>query len=163
MEVKVDGLAQLGRRLRALPVELGSKGGGPLRSALFQAAKIVRENAKTRVRVRTGFLKENIVMTRHRNPSQVGATEYYGIGMKGGTRKLANNSRNRRARRAGAMVRTAGQAYYGRFLELGTSKMSAQPFLRPALASTRDAAVRAFAEAFKRAIERAERKVSSLP
>ena len=158
--VRVEGLDAVGKRLRALPPELGSKGGGPLRYALFQGAKVLVEEARLRVPVRTGQLRDNVVSKRHRNPKSVGVTERYDIGMKGGTRRLANTARNRRSGRAGQRVRTAGAVFYGRFIELGTAKMPAQPFLRPALDTKGDAAVREFQRAFLRAVERAERKLA---
>jgi HK97 gp10 family phage protein len=156
---EVKGVAEVARRLRALPPALGSKGGGPLRYALFQAAKVVRDEAKRRAPKRSGQLRDNIIAKRHRNPKAVGATERYDIGLKGGTRKLANNVRNRRARTAGAIVRTAGSTFYGRFLELGTAKMSAKPFLRPAIEAKQGAAVEAFRVNFLKAVEKAEAKL----
>lgn len=159
---EVKGIAEIGRRLRALPPALGSKGGGPLRYALFQSAKVLRDAAIARAPKKTGNLRENIVTKRHRNPKAVGATERYDIGFKGGTRKLTNNARNRRAGRAGARVTTAGVAFYGRFLELGTSKMPARPFLRPAIEAKRGEAVQVFSRAFLLAVERAEKKLAGM-
>ncbi|HEY5805069.1 MAG TPA: HK97-gp10 family putative phage morphogenesis protein [Lysobacter sp.] len=156
---EIRGLAEVGRRLRALPPELGSKGGGPLRSALFQGAKVLVAGARRRVKVTSGQLRDSIISKRHPNPKSVGATERYDIGMKGGTRRLANTRRNRGARRAGQIVRTAGKVFYGRFLELGTAKMPAQPYLRPTIEGDRGAALNAFSGAFLRAVDRAEKKL----
>lgn len=169
MTAEVKGIDEIGRRLRALPAALGSKGGGPLRYALFQAAKVIREHAVRTLKAKTQTdsnrdgirLSDNIIAKRHRNPKSVGATERYDIGMKGGTRKLADNVRNRRARRAGAKVSTAGAIFYGRFLELGTSKMAARPFLRPAIEAS-GPALDAFKRAFLLAVERAERKLAGM-
>lgn len=159
-EVKVEGLKEVADRLRALPVELGSKGGGPIRSALFQSAKLLRDAARAKAPVKTGNLRDNIILYRHRNPKAVGATEHYSIGMRRGTRRYANNARNRRQGRALQKFKTAGAAYYGRFLELGTAKMPAQPFLRPAFESNKEQAVETFRRAFLQAVERAERKLA---
>lgn len=165
--VRVEGLAEIGKRLRALPPELGSKGGGPLRYALFQAAKVIRNEAVAIVQAKTHTdsnmdgvrLIDNIITKRDRNPKASGATERYGIGMRGGTRQYANTRRNR-GTRAGQKYRTAGKVFYGRFIELGTSKMPARPFLRPALASKGEEAVHAFRAAFLKSVERAERKLA---
>ncbi|MEJ7746059.1 MAG: HK97-gp10 family putative phage morphogenesis protein [Luteimonas sp.] len=161
---KVTGVDETGRRLRALPAELGSKGGGPLRSALFQAAKVLQKEAvlilKSKTRTDSNLdgvkLSENIITKRHRNPKSVGAIERYDIGMRGGTRKLSSN---RRGGRAGKTVRTEGQVWYGRMIELGTSKMKARPFLRPALSGKKDEALRVFSAKFLKAVEAAERKL----
>lgn len=164
---EVTGLKEVGDRLRALPAALGSKGGGPLRYALFQGAKVLRGEAIKVLRSKTRTdsnndgvkLSENIIAKRHRNPKAVGATERYDIGYRGGTRKLANNVRNRRSGRAGAKVRTAGQVWYGRMVELGTSKMSARAHLRPAIEAKGGEAVQKFKQAFLLAVEKAEAKL----
>lgn len=155
---RIEGLEETGRRLRALPPALGSKGGGPLRYALFQAAKVLVAEARRLAPKKTGNLRENIISKRHRNPRAVGATERYDIGFRGGTRRLANNVRNRRSGRAGKRVSTAGTAFYGRFLELGTAKMRAQPFLRPAIEAN-GTALAVFRDKFLQAVEKAEAKL----
>lgn len=157
---RIEGLKETADRLRALPPRLGSKGGGPLRYALMQGAKVVLEEAKRLVPKATGHLRDNLVTKRHSNPKSVGATERYDIGMKGGTKRYAGNVRNRRSGRAGTKYRTAGTAFYGRFVELGTAKMSARPFLRPAIEGKGGAAVEEFRKAFLRAVEAAERKLA---
>lgn len=157
--IRVEGLAETAARLRALPAELGSKGGGPIRSALFQSAKLLREAAKAAAPVRTGNLQQNIIAYRSRNPRSEGATEKYSIGMRKGTRRYANNPRNRRKGRALQTFKTAGAAYYGRFLELGTAKMAPRPFLRPAFEANKEQAVEVFRRKFLEAVERAEKKL----
>ncbi len=57
------------------------------------------------------------------------------IGVKGGAKKYRDNKRNRRQGRVGKTYMGPGAVYYWRFLEFGTSKMRAQPFMRPALAN----------------------------
>jgi len=56
------------------------------------------------------------------------------IGVKGGAVKYKNTKENRRRKRVGKTYSGPGNVYYWRFLEFGTSKMAAQPFMRPALA-----------------------------
>ena len=155
----IKGVDEVGRRLRALPPALGSRGGGPLRYALMQGAKVFVEGARGRVAVKSGQLRDNIVAKRERNPKSKGVTERYDIGMKGGTRKLANTRRNRRTGRAGQIVRTAGKVFYGRFIELGTAKMPARPFLRPTIEAEQGRALEAFRAAFLRAVELGEKKL----
>lgn len=158
--VRVEGVKEVADRLRALPAELGSKGGGPLRAALFAGAKRLREAAKARAPRKTGNLVDNIIVYRSRNPRAEGATEHYSIGMRKGTRRYANSASNRRKSRALKKFKTAGAAYYGRFLELGTAKMAARPFLRRAFEESKEAAVDAFRARFLKAVEAAERKLA---
>lgn len=49
-------------------------------------------------------------------------------------------------RLASYVVTWSREAFYGRFLEFGTSKMAAQPFLRPAFEAKRKAAAQAVGE-----------------
>lgn len=54
-------------------------------------------------------------------------------------------------------VGPSGAGFYGRYLEYGTSKMSAHPFMRPAFSATQNAAELAIADAIWAAIEAAAR------
>lgn len=165
--VRVEGLKEIGDRLRALPPELGSKGGGPLRYALLQAAKVIRDEASSIVRQKTRtdsnrdgiMLHKNIVTKRNSRPPP-GINEQYAIGMKPGRGKYSNNTRNRQKRRVGRTYRTAGATWYGRIIELGSAKMPARPFLRPALASKGGEAVSTFQRTFLAAVEKAEAKLA---
>lgn len=51
------------------------------------------------------------------------------------------------------LVTWSKEAYYGRFLEYGTSKMAAQPFLRPGFLAKQDAARQAVIESITTQIE----------
>jgi len=51
-----------------------------------------------------------------------------------------------------APVANVGANRVGRFQELGTRKMRARPFLRPALAETKDQVVETYAAAFKKRV-----------
>ena len=164
--VRVEGIKEIGDRLRALPPMLGSKGGGPLRYALAKAARLIRDAAVGYAPEDTGALKENIITKRHRNPKAVGATERYDVGMRGGTRVLTNNRWNRSKGTAGKRVSTAGKVWYGRMVETGTSKMTSRetgwrPFLRPAIDNNWSAAVDVFRVEFLKAVEKAEKKLGS--
>lgn len=57
------------------------------------------------------------------------------VGVKGGAMIYRNNKSNRQKGRVGKSYMGPGNVYYWRFLEFGTSKMKAQPFMRPALAN----------------------------
>jgi len=55
------------------------------------------------------------------------------IGVKGGAKRYVDNKENRRKQRVGGSYEGPGAVYYWRFLGFGTSKMRAQPFMRPAM------------------------------
>lgn len=157
MQIKIEGLAELAKRLRELPSELSGKNGGPLRKAIGRASVVIRDEARRRAPVDTGNLRDNIIAVRKRKSPQ--GNEGYFIEVRRKRRKYANTRANRRKQRAGMTYESMGEAYYGMFIELGTAKMPAQPFLRPAFESKKVEAVEVFRAEFAKAIAAAEKKV----
>jgi len=98
---------------------------GVLRDALRAAARPVVASAKSKVPVRTGKLQRGI---QQRVSVRSGSAE--------------------------AIIGFDRKQFYGRFIELGTSKMSAKPFLRPALDESQNQIEQAFAAAVERGINR---------
>lgn len=141
-QTEVRGLNELLRTLRDLPPELGSKGGGPIKRALFAAAKEWRDAVEKAAPVGTEptpespRLKDSIVIRRDRDPRSQGFAELYSVGY-------------------------ASRAYWGGFVEEGTVKQSAQPFLRPVADSGQQSALDTFASTLRkdlaRAVEKAKR------
>jgi HK97 gp10 family phage protein len=144
-EVRMEGLSELLDKLKALPSEIGSKGGGPLRLALLTAAKIMRDDAQARAPVDTGRLKRNIILFRD-----------------GITFRRGKQGRQRRSYHTSA--RGEKDAFYGRFVEFGTSEMPAQPFLRPAFEAKKTDSAEVFrtklADAIDRAVKKMQRRAS---
>jgi HK97 gp10 family phage protein len=83
--------------------------GGHLVEAARAASEVVRTEASRRAPRRTGKLASSIVA------------------------EIRSKSRDR----AEISVGPGKEAFYGMFVEMGTSKMAAQPFLRPALDESR--------------------------
>jgi HK97 gp10 family phage protein len=77
-----------------------------IKDAMTEVADEILAEAKSRVPVDTGTLKKKLT----RQVSRDGMSAKVGVRTKAAKRK----------------------AYYGKFIELGTSKMPAQPFLTPA-------------------------------
>lgn len=88
--------------------------------ALIEGAKILQENAKEIVRQTTGKLRNNIIISDVKN-------EEIHVGPD-----------------------QQGTAFYGHFLEYGTSKMEPIPFLGPAFENNKDAVQEKMAETIKR-------------
>lgn len=116
-----------------------------MRNATRAAATVFKDEAIKRAPVRTGKLKKNIVVMTQRNRNG-GISS--GVHVRG-TNPRTGNSDNK-------MKGVNGKnAFYWRFVELGTSKLAPAPFIRPAYdARQEDAANAAFAEA-NRAIDEA--------
>jgi len=143
---EVKGLNKLLRTLEALPPELGSKGGGPIRRGLLAAAKEWRDSAAQRAPVGSGEgrgfqhekhgnvkLRNSIIAVRDRAPQDEGFAERY-------------------------FVSYSSKAWWGGFVEEGTVKQSAQPFLRPVADSEQNEAIRTFVDTFRRNLDRAVRR-----
>lgn len=130
----VDGLADMEKTLLALPKELGRKRLAPVLRAMALATDDVVEAVRGEAPVLTGLLQESIgkKAAPRRLLRNMGATVGYIVGMRGGSKKYVNNRKNRNAQRVGQKYSVDGPAYYAKFLERGTSKLAARPFLRPA-------------------------------
>lgn len=155
-EVRIEGLSELLEALKALPKELGSKGGGPIKGSLFAATKIVRDEARLRAPVDTGKLQRNIVAFRDPDPRSSGVTEAYYITWRKGRR------RGQKRRKDLATANSDKDAYYGRFVEFGTSKMPARPFLRPAFEALKDQALQKFKNELARQISVKAKKLARM-
>ena len=131
MQVKIDGLDQVMKRLETMGPELRKKG---LRTAMRAAANTVKKSAQAKAPVDTGAMRKNItIQAASRTAKRVGGVAFR-VGVKGGA--LAPGSkvrygRSRKGKKGGQAE--GGSTWYFRLVELGTSKMPARPFLQPAL------------------------------
>lgn len=157
--IKVMGLAELSRRLKELPMHISGKGGGPLRYAVFQAAKVIKSQAIANAPVDTGLLKKNIVTARQRkNPK---GREGYFIEVRRKRRHYANTKANVRKGRVGKTY-DQRDAFYGMFIEFGTYRTHARPFMRPAYEQKKEEALVVFRDSFARGINMAVAKMGRI-
>jgi HK97 gp10 family phage protein len=129
--VKVTGLRELEAQLLALGEEFGPKAAtSPVMRALGKAAKVVQATAQQRVHVKSGTLKENIIVTKDRKPpdGQIGVK----VTVRAKAKGYKSTSRNVRNGKIGLEYNFYGPLFYGAFLEFGTSHQPAYPFMRPA-------------------------------
>lgn len=149
--VRLEGAKELIAALKALPKEIASKNGGPVRRALLKAAQVFVVDARARAprgsderasfsnlfrgKHKFGTLKASIRAKRDPDPRSSGVTERYTVGP---TRK----------------------AWYAHLVEFGTVKQSAQPFMRPAYEHNKAEALNVFMLALAEGIARAAKKVA---
>jgi HK97 gp10 family phage protein len=129
VEIQMHGLEGVLDTLRQLPAEIVSKRGGPVRAALRKAALVIHRQelanleavtaatADNGKRLSTGFLKQNVVVTRGKEP----------VGTKG-ERYLVRVRRKRYPGRKNVSTLKTAQ-----LLEYGSSKQPAEPWIRPAV------------------------------
>jgi len=134
-QISIQGLEGLLRSLREAPKAMQ---GRAVQAGMRKGGNIIRDDARRRAPRASGFMASQIVTRRAnaktRQRAGVGqGGEYFTVGVKTGRRrKFANTKRNRRNGRAGKVYEETGWAYYWRFVEFGTKKMRASPFLTPA-------------------------------
>lgn len=96
-----------------------------MRKALNAGIAPIKKEAKANAPVKTGLLKKSI------RSKQMRQTKYPAVG-----------------------IFVSGKAYYWQFIEEGTSKMAAAPFLRPAADSKHEEGVGKFKERLKVEIDK---------
>lgn len=144
----LTGFKELADALRSLGPKVARNG---LRRAVSAGAAVIRDDARQRAPVATGEMRRDIMIKRERD-ARGGDTfgAKYSVFVRSGKKsRLAGKGRN-----------VQKDSYYWKFVEFGTSKMAARPFLRPAFASKRDAAVDAMGQKLGEAIESAVKEVT---
>lgn len=147
--VRIEGLAQLERALRELPERIAHRA---LRVSVYAGAKVIRDAARAQApkaaqslghkRPSPGTLKRSVIMKHIRELSGGGRQTFYVLVRQG-----------RKYRNQGKRGNLSQDAWYWRFVEFGTRKMNARPFLRPALESRRREAVGAIKQRLTQRIE----------
>lgn len=159
--VQVHGLKELGQKLKALPDEITKKGaGGPLLLALRRMGVKIQKDAQSRVAVDTGTLKDNIITSRLPRRKRAQGQEGVEVTVRAKAKKYVDNKRNRKLGRVGGEYNTYGPLFYARFLEFGTSRMTAKPFLTPAFEAAKPELPGMFQKELTRAIDDAVKKLA---
>jgi len=132
---KVQGLSELSAALKQLPPNIGRN---VLRGAAGAGASVIRKEARLRAPIYTGpmaeghpppgTLKRAILQSQQRALSSL-VQQTFHIGVRAGRQNNSNSG--------------GRNAYYWRWVEFGTVKMTAKPFLRPAFEVKKQAAVEA--------------------
>lgn len=151
VQVKVEGLDNIVRKLGLLPDRVGNRA---LKRALRKGANVIRNIARDNARriddpQTAEVIAKNIAvqgMSRRREKEAGGVGVR--VGVMGGARH-----------KGGELSLPGGNTTHWRWVEFGTSKARAQPFMRPAIASGAMPAFDAFANAADGEIEKELRKL----
>lgn len=156
VEVKFDGVEELSRRMKLIADSKTAK--RIARKAARQAMNIVRDAARNAAKsiddpeTPKKIFKEIVVQggkTRDRNSIVIR------VGIRGGAKiPYTNNAQNRRSGRVGKTYQTDGRVFYWRFLEFGTSRQPATPFMRPALANNVQKVTDTFSQSFSAELDK---------
>lgn len=155
-EFKIHGLDGVLRNMRAIGPQLSAKGA---RTAMRKAANVVRDAAKANAarldRPETpNRIADNVAVQFAAKRLKQTGDVMFRVGVRGGARQYSNTRENRSSGRFGKTYATGGSTFYWRFLEFGTSKMPARPFLRPALEHNVEKATTVAVTELKKAIDK---------
>lgn len=137
--VDVKGLAELSKRIKLLPERFAARG---MRRALRRGANVIRDAARNNAKrfddplTKEAIYKNAAVMGGGARREKAAGGPIMRVGMRGGARFNPSASGLPGGNTTG----------YWRFLEFGTSDQAAQPFLRPALASSAERALSVIVE-----------------
>jgi len=138
--------------LKKLPAHLQQK---VVVGATRASAAVIAKEAKENVPVRTGLLKKSIsVRMVPKSKTPKGHVHFYVVPLTK-VRFTANVTVNGQS----GKLKATRTAYYAHMVEFGTSKMAAQPFLRPAFENSADKSVKAF-QAY--ALKRTDKEIAKL-
>lgn len=173
LDFKLTGLEDLQAKLKEVAEDVRFKGG---RFALRKAAQVVRDKArenasrvddpKTQEEISRNIV-ERFSSRMFRRTGNLG----FRIGVLGGARAEEQKAKAKTERRRARLGQSSldelgeiagagkgnpgGDTFYWRFLEYGTSKMPAQPFMRPAIEQTAQQATDEFVKQYDKALARA--------
>lgn len=150
IEFQLQGLDGVLKRLKALPKKVERK---LLRRAVRKGATIIRDAARQNARAvddpsTPESIEKNIVV---QESSRLGRSEggvAMRVGVRGGARAPANGDGDGKAN-------PGGDTFYWRFIEFGTSKMQARPFMRPAMENNIEAATQAVTDELNKGLDAA--------
>ena len=156
---KINGLDELQAKLKSVSEDTQNKGG---RFALRKAAQVIQAKAKQNAgRVTDPATPEeiakNIAIRWSGKHFKSTGDLMFRVGVLGGAKGFAAASGEVKGRGKG---NPGGDTYYWRFLEFGTSKMAAQPFLRDAIESKQSEAISEFVDQYNIAIDRAIKRAA---
>ncbi len=130
MDFSLDfsGLADIARDLETLSRAENNK---VLRDATRAGAEVMRDAVVERAPERTGKLKKNVVVLTQRSKRR--GEIISGVHIRGRNLRTGNSDNSMKAS-------DPRNAFYWRFVELGTINMPAHPFIRPAFDTTEELA-----------------------
>ena len=161
-DIKVEGLRELGENLRAIGGSLEKRIiRAALRSALAPASAAIRAATYTTVARRTGLLKAGIgirAIKRRQGPDRFASGVFAREASAGFIRRAKKAGRVRTRSRKGGKRAEVNEPFYWRFIEFGTQRMSARPYVARAFGGAAGDVLERFRRALQRGIERAARE-----
>jgi len=158
-KVRIEGLEGVMKTLRELPPEIVSKRGGPVRTALRKASKIMVNEMKSNVQqiidtpnisgqnVSTDLLIKNIVTTRNSK-------------MRGKGERYVARVRRKKYPKTSPDAKTVTTSQVGALLEQGTEKRRPMPWARPAFDAKKGEVIPLFVSELRKNLDRITKKLA---
>lgn len=147
-DLKVEGLKELRDKVLALGPETGPK---VLRAAARAAMQPVLEEARRLVPVDSGLMRDSIVLSS-KIPKSGDTVTRVGIRIKKQRRPNLRGLRVSKSTRRAVNRMSAHWRWH--FIEFGTVRQKARPFLRPALATHKDRVIASIKAEIAKRVER---------
>lgn len=146
---KITGLDELKKNLKKVSDDIINKGG---RSALRSAANVIKKEAQINAAkfddpTTPERIADNVVVRWDRKNFRKTGNPSFKVGIMGGAKSGGKQKQGK-----------GGDTFYWRFLEFGTAKMAAKPFMRPAMDAKQQEAVDKFVEAYKKQLDKVLKK-----
>lgn len=139
-DMELQGFKELADALKELPQRIARNS---LRAATSAGAALIRNDARARAPVDTGEMKKDIQIKRDRH-TEGDHVARYSVFVRGGKKsRLSGKARN-----------VDKDSFYWKFVEFGTSKMPAKPFMRPAYEANKESAVDAIGKRLDEQIQK---------
>lgn len=156
--VKMNGVDELAKKLQGLKYDVAKKGG---RFALRKAAQVVRDQVRQNAAALNDAktveeIAKNVQERWNNRFNKTTGDLAFRVGILGGARDYSAYGELKTGKNASN--NPGGDTFYWRFLEFGTEKMAARPFMRPAIEATGQKAADVFTAYMGPAIDRALRK-----
>lgn len=146
VRIRTEGFAELAERLKQLGPRVAKNA---LRRAVSSGAAVVRNDARSRAPVDTGEMKKDIQIKREKDERGSFMAKYAVFVRSGKKSRMSGRARD-----------VQKDSFYWKFLEYGTSKMPAQPFMRPAFEARKEEALKVIGEKLDEGIQKAARELA---
>lgn len=157
VESDISGLEALQGKLQSVAFDVQKKGG---RSALRSAARVIRDKAIQGAQsiddaMTPESIAKNIVerWNGRLNKQSGGDDLGFRVGVLGGARDYSRYGEIKTGKKSKG--NPGGDTFYWRFVEFGTEKVAARPFMRPAMESAMGQVVDTFVAEYDKALTRA--------
>lgn len=148
IEVQLTGFRELAEALKRLGPRVAKN---TLRRAVSSGAVLVRNDARQKAPVDTGEMRKDIQVKREKDQQNGPLSAKYSVFVRSG----------KKSRLSGKARGVDKDSFYWKFVEFGTSKMGARPFMATAFEAKKEDALKAIGEKLDEGIQKAAHELAN--